>query len=246
MDHTGRQHLRAPLGLDGHDLPRSSTARPLYLSGQRANPLQHDSTADASDLDQLVLLAATGSSGGSGGSTGTGGGTGPGGTTGTGGAGGTQVSFSLPCASLAVASGQIGPGQTAAALTTAELTGTQDVWSNYVELFPSSRIVCHYDMAAGVAASQVTTLFLQVNYRGPRIAFQLWTFEALDATTATWVQIGDNGFAPSWVWTRTSFLLPAPLQRFFSGNRLQVRFGTASAFDAADLDQMVVSGVRSP
>ena len=47
--------------------------------------------------------------------------------------------------------GQIGPGQTAAALTVAELTGTTDMWTNYVEVFPSSRIVCNYVLPAGSA-----------------------------------------------------------------------------------------------
>lgn len=167
---------------------------------------------------------------------------------GAGGAGGAPapVPFSMPCANLAVAAGQIGPGQTAAALTTAELTGTEDVWDNYVELFPSSRIVCRYDLPSGVTPARVTSLSLQVNYRGPRIAFQVWTFEAFDTGTGAWVQIGDNGFAPSWVWTPATFPMPAPLARFFSGNSLQARFGTGSNFDAANIDQMIVTGLRAP
>jgi len=63
------------------------------------------------------------------------------------------TSFSLPCASLSVTTGQIGGGQTASALTVAELTGTTDMWTDYVELSPASRIVCSYNLPAGVASS---------------------------------------------------------------------------------------------
>jgi hypothetical protein len=40
--------------------------------------------------------------------------------------------------------------------------------------------------------------------------------------------------------------MPTPLARFFSGNSLQVRFGTGSNFDAANIDQMIVTGLRTP
>ena len=138
--------------------------------------------------------------------------------------------------------GQIGAGQTPAALTTAELTGTTDVWTNYVEVFPSSRMVCTYALPSGSAATAVA---LQVNYRGPTKATQLWTFEALDNTTGSWVSLGDNAFAVSWVWTKQTFALPAPLARFFSSSGvLQIRYGTTSNVDASDIDQLLITGTR--
>ena len=42
------------------------------------------------------------------------------------------AAFTIACSALA--SGQIGPGQSVSTLATAELTGTTDVWTNYVEL----------------------------------------------------------------------------------------------------------------
>lgn len=74
--------------------------------------------------------------------TGAGGAGGSGGSGGSGGTGGGST-FSLPCSALSVVAGQIGAGQTAAALTTAELTGTTDIWVDYVELSPASMIVCN-------------------------------------------------------------------------------------------------------
>ena len=126
----------------------------------------------------------------------------------------------MSCSALSVAAGQIGAGQSASALTTAELTGTTDVWANYVEVFPSSRIVCNYVLPSGTAAGAVSSLGLQVNYRGPIKSSQLWTFEVLDTSTGVWILLGDNAFAGDWVWTKTTFTLPTPLARFFSGTHV--------------------------
>jgi len=178
------------------------------------------STADASDLDQLLIRAALG---------------GP--TIG--------ASFTLPCDALAVATGAIGAGQTAAGLTTAELSGAMDVWTDYVELSPASRIVCSYGLPAGLSAATVTSLALQVSYRGPTEAVQQWTFEVLDTTSGAWTFLGDNTFASGWAWTPQTFPLPAPLPRFFSSSgTLQIRYGSASNADASDIDQLVITGTR--
>jgi len=161
------------------------------------------------------------------------------------GTGGGGTTISLPCAALTVATGSIGPGQTAAALTTAELTGTQDIWANYVEVFPSSSIICRYDLPAGVSAATLSALALRVNYRGPNRTFQTWTFEAFDATAGVWVPLGDNTFAATWVWTATTFNLPSPLSRFVSGSSLQIRYGTTSNVDASDIDQLLMSATTT-
>jgi hypothetical protein len=150
----------------------------------------------------------------------------------------------MPCNSLSVTAGAIGAGQTAAALTTAELTGTTDVWDDYVELSPASRIVCNYALPSGTTAGAVTSLALQVNYRGASQTRQVWTFEVLDRTTNTWTLLGDNAFASGWVWSKHTFTLPGPLSRFFSGTGLQIRYGTTSSLDASDIDQLLVTGTR--
>ena len=138
--------------------------------------------------------------------------------------------------------GQIGSGQTAAALTVAELTGTTDTWLDYVELSPSSRIVCSYNLPAG---SAVTSLALQTNFRGPSQAHQVWTYEVLDTSTGAWTLLGDNSFAAGSIWTKHTFTLPTPYTRFFSpAGTLRIRYGTTSAVDASDVDQLLITGTR--
>jgi cysteinyl-tRNA synthetase len=227
-----------------------------------------DSSADASTLDQMLVRGTsdsgmTGSGGagglsGRGGTNGAGGQPGRGGTTGAGGlkgrggttaaggvtaAGGTTGaggrSFSVACSSLA--SGAIGGGQSVSSLAAAELTGKGDDWASYVEVEPASQIVCNYTLPPDVTANAVTSLALQVNYRGPSKARQLWTFEVRDATTGAWVSLGDNAFGGGWVWTPYTFAFAGPLARYFSGSTLQIRYGSASNVDASNLDQMLVT-----
>jgi hypothetical protein len=129
-------------------------------------------------------------------------------------------------------------------LATAELTGTTDMWTDYVELSPGTQIVCNYVLPSGVSAAAVSSMALQVNFRGPGKATQLWTWEVRDTTTGNWVPVGDNGFAGDWVWTKNGFAFPAPLGRTFSGTTLQIRYGTTSTVDASDVDQMLITGTR--
>ena len=98
---------------------------------------------------------------------------------------------------------------------------------------------------SSAVASGVTSLALQVNYRGPDKATMTWTFEVFDNNAGTWVLLGDNTFATDWVWTKHTFAFPAPDARFFSASgTLQIRYGTTSSADASDVDQLLVTGTH--
>ena len=58
-------------------------------------------------------------------------------------------------------------GQSVATLATAELSGTTDAWTSYVELSPAAHIVCNYNLPSGTAAGTITSLSVDVNVRGP-------------------------------------------------------------------------------
>jgi hypothetical protein len=67
----------------------------------------------------------------------------------------------------------------------------------------------------------------------------------LDTTTGTWTLLGDNSFASGWIWTKHTFTLPTPYARFFSSaGTLQIRYGTTSAVDSSDVDQLLITGTR--
>src|SRR6266498_3354975 len=84
----------------------------------------------------------------------------------------------LTCKTLTVNRGSIGSSQSAANLATRQLSGTQDVWNDYVEFSPNTSATCTYALPSGTSASDVGSLALQVNYRGPTKATMRWTFEA--------------------------------------------------------------------
>ncbi len=149
--------------------------------------------------------------------------------------------LTIPCSSLA--SGQLGSGQSVATLATAELSGTTDAWTSYVELSPATHFVFNYNLPSGVAAGTITSLSVDVNVRGPTLTEQPWAYQVLDTTTGSWVALGDNSFATSWVWSKHTFTFPAPVARFFSSSGLlQIRYGSDSNADASDLDQLLIRG----
>ncbi|WIG92991.1 endo alpha-1,4 polygalactosaminidase [Myxococcus sp. SDU36] len=145
----------------------------------------------------------------------------------------------LTCASLQVASGAIGSGQTVQGLHTQTLSGTQDRWVEYVEFFPGTSATCTYALPADVGAADVIAAEVGINYRGPARSQMRWLFEAWDYAAGAWVLVGDNTFAQSWRWTATSLALTSP-QRFVSGGSVRLRYRTTSTADASLLDLLVV------
>jgi hypothetical protein len=152
----------------------------------------------------------------------------------------TDAGLTLKCQSLTVQAGSIGSGQTASALATAQLTGTQDVWADYVEFAPGTQAQCIFQLPSSTPASSVASLALGINYRGPRQSDMTWQWQAWDNSAAAWVTVGDNGFARDWSWSRATLPLPAPAARFFAGGQLKVRYLTTSHYDASELDQWIV------
>lgn len=144
----------------------------------------------------------------------------------------------LTCKSLTLTEGSAGSGQTAAALATRDLSGTQDAWTKYVEFARGSDATCTYALPSGTSPS---SLSLVTNYRGPTKAEMTTRFSAWDFAANAWVVIGDNAFASDWVWSAATIPLPAPASRFVSpSGELRIRYAAATTYDASQLDQLVV------
>ncbi|WP_437957891.1 DUF4832 domain-containing protein [Sorangium sp. So ce119] len=157
----------------------------------------------------------------------------------------TSAGFRLTCSQLTIERGSLGDGQTAAALSARELTGEQDDWSKYVEFAPGSSATCDYALPAGVSGADLSSLSLDVSYRGPRKSDMRWTLEAWDADANAWVTIGDNAFAAAWSWSSATLALPAPYGRFAPGGQIKIRYATRSRADASLLDELVLTGTAS-
>lgn len=149
---------------------------------------------------------------------------------------------------LAPASISVKRGATSAqpvsVLAVKDQSGTDDNWNSYIEFTPASTgaaAVFTYPLPAGMNPAQIKTLQLAVNYKGPALTQQKWTFSLYDTLAAKWVAVGSNAAAPSWQWATLTFNAAGTLSRFVSTTRkISVRYETATRVDASDLDYLVL------
>jgi len=147
------------------------------------------------------------------------------------------VTSVVACNPLAFTIGSLPSGQSASTLAQRELSGTQDVWANYVEFSGGSEASCTFNVGSGTAAG----LSLGLNYRGPQKSEMRWTFDAYDNAAQAWVNVGDNAFAGDWTWSASSISLPAPLARFVAAGAVKIRYKAVGSADASQLDEWSLS-----
>ena len=151
---------------------------------------------------------------------------------------GTAGNAVITCTDVTLAAGTIGQGQSVSTLARRELSGTQDVWTQYVELSGGSDATFTFPTALDPA--EIAGLAVQVNYRGSLRSYVPWFFELWDAAAGAWVPVGDNGFAQDWVWSAAVLPVPGPPQRFLSGGSLRLRYHAGNTRDASLLDELVI------
>jgi len=144
----------------------------------------------------------------------------------------------ITCTGVTLAAGTIGQEQSVSTLAQRELSGTQDVWTQYVELSRGSDATFTFPTALDPAG--ITGLAVQVNYRGSLRSYVPWFFELWDAAAGAWVPVGDNGFAQDWVWSAAVLPVPGPPQRFVSAGSLRLRYHAGNTRDASLLDELVI------
>ena len=144
----------------------------------------------------------------------------------------------ITCTGVTLAAGTIGQGQSVSTLARRELSGTQDVWTQYVELSGGSDATFTFPTALDPA--EIAGLAVQVNYRGSLRSYVPWFFELWDAAAGAWVLVADNGFAQDWVWSAAVLPVPGPPQRFLSGGSLRLRYHAGNTRDASLLDELVI------
>lgn len=85
--------------------------------------------------------------------------------------------------------------------------------------------------------ANISTMKLQVNYRGPLPGTQVWKWHIYNWSIPAWVQIGTNAAAVYGKWTLFTFSLPTPLARFISpGREIRLRLSSGNTNGDAWLD----------
>ncbi len=135
--------------------------------------------------------------------------------------------------------------QPVSVLATQEESGQSDGWINYIEFYGApagydGRLLFPVPTSIN-GASAALSLQLNVHFRGPSVGSQRWRFEIFDQSAGTYLLLGDNVAAQSWVWSRLTFSLPSGnQQRFLVNGQVQVRFVTDSPADDCDVDYVAL------
>ncbi len=117
-------------------------------------------------------------------------------------------------------------------------SGTQNTWSNYVELTPATIFqgLFSFKLPSGVLSSDVVGYKLTTNYLGTTSNYQLWTFKLRNQSTGALTTLGTTATAQAWKWTPMSFTLSAGGAYVNSNGLLNVQYSSNNKFDVSDLD----------
>lgn len=129
-----------------------------------------------------------------------------------------------------------------------EQTGSADDWNTYLEFTPASTgsaALFTFTVPSTVNLSTLTELSVIANYKGQAKTAQIWSFLMYDNASAKWITIGDNTTAQNWTWTNLQFKQSTasgnPARFINNSRKISLRYQTATAVDASDLDYLVVN-----
>lgn len=118
-------------------------------------------------------------------------------------------------------------GQPVTNLHVQDQSGTQDDWDKYVEFTtPGTKKYAGYrtyTLPAGIDPASITGIQVTANYRGPEKSYQTWTWKIYNWSSASWVTLGDNATAPSWVWTVFTFNASGTFANYVKSDTRQIR-----------------------
>lgn len=130
------------------------------------------------------------------------------------------------------------------AVAVRDQTGSMDDFSKYLELSPApgSNFVGVFDFTFPASFKrspnfkQITGMTLLINYRGPQVGTQRWSFRLYDYQAGSWETVGDNTVANDWTWTLFSFNILNPNRFIGPGKIAKLEYNSVGAVDSSDLD----------
>lgn len=103
-----------------------------------------------------------------------------------------------------------------------------------------------YVLPADLAPSDVASLRVHVNQRGPTREVQHWWWELRDFQNGVWVALGDNQDSESWKWTYQVLTVPIPVADSINASReIQIRYQTNGDMDMSQIDYLVIEIVTT-
>lgn len=118
-------------------------------------------------------------------------------------------------------------GQPVTNLHVQDQSGTEDDWDKYVEFTtPGTKKYAGYrtyTLPAGINPTSITGIQVTANYKGPAKSYQTWTWKIYNWKSASWVVLGDNATAQSWVWTVFTFNASGTFSNYVKSDTRQIR-----------------------
>ncbi len=157
--------------------------------------------------------------------------------------GGQSATVTLVPSSYVTTAGSTGGQAVATSIDVLDESGTQNVWSKYVEfdgLYAGYQVLT---LPTSIAPASVTNIQIEVNYQGPATSTQTWTWQIYDWIHATYVTVGTNSGAPDWgAWKILTFNVSGTLSNYVRSTDGQIRVQLVSnnSADSADIDYEAV------
>jgi len=133
-------------------------------------------------------------------------------------------------------------GSTSGALSSLSLlqqTGTDDNPDTYVSFQTPGSVYVGYQtfhFASDVVPSRISTMLLQVNFKGPASSTQNWTFSIYDWNTQMWIKLDDTVGTTAGQWNDLTFPIKKFTRYISAGREVRIRLQSSNASDDAKLD----------
>ncbi len=141
----------------------------------------------------------------------------------------------LVCTSISVTSGSLSGTASTRCSSLANDDSAYVTWNKRTGTPKTSAHAIYSTSIASVAA-----MYVDVVYRGDDSTEPLWYWSIQDATTGSWIALGDNSWAGDWVDSAHTFTVSEPARVIDSAGEIRVRFTTSTSKNLAQLDKMVV------
>lgn len=131
--------------------------------------------------------------------------------------------------------------QSLSALNTLEQSGSDDIWSTYIEASPNSNNFIGVFYFNQPVEKQWQELKLKVNTVGEAKNSQHWQIQLRDFTNNRWVPVGDNSNASEWVWQQQTLSVTSNVSNYINTNNdIEVRYLSNNNNDISNIDQLTV------
>jgi hypothetical protein len=124
------------------------------------------------------------------------------------------------------------------ALAFQDQSGTQNSANKYVQ-FKGANYAGYqsFYLPAFINAADITTISVNVNYRGPLPATQTWTWSLYNWQTSSWVTLGTNSNVTASHWAAFTFNVSSPFDAFIgNGGEMRIQLQSNSATGNAWID----------